>query len=498
MNTQHNSNLRQFSTLLLAAVMGSALTFGTYKAFEPKQSVLQVEHLDNTPTLQARYDGVPAGVTDFTAAAEKGMPSVVHIKSTQLSQQPTANQQNVPDPFRQFFGDDFFNQRGRSQGPQVGTGSGVIITADGYIVTNNHVVEGADDIEVGLSDNHTYKAEVIGTDPSTDLALIKIKAENLTPTVFANSDDVKVGEWVLAIGNPFNLNSTVTAGIVSAKARNINILHDQSAIESFIQTDAAVNPGNSGGALMNLNGSLIGINTAIASPTGAFAGYSFAVPTNIVRKVVEDLMQYGVVQRGYLGVMIRSLDNQIANDKGIKLTEGVYVDSLTASSAAAKAGVKAGDVIVKVDGHVIKTSSELQAAIGTRRPGDKVNLTVNRAGNEMDMAVELKNREGNTDVVKKDKSSIMNALGVELETLPASDLKKLGLDHGVRVNKLLPGKLRSETDMQEGFIITSVAGKKITKPEDLAEALADRSGGVMLEGVYPNYPKRTFYYAFGM
>lgn len=494
---ESNRNLRSFGTLLIAAVLGSALTFGAVRLIEKKAPVIQVAHSSGAPTVQTKY-GQPGGAgPDFTMAAEKAMPTVVHIKSTTARTAPQS-QRALPDPFRDFFGDGFSPFQPGPQGPQVGSGSGVIITADGYIVTNNHVVEGADDLEVSLNDNRTYKAEVVGLDPSTDLALIKVDADNLVPATFANSDDVRVGEWVLAIGNPFNLNSTVTAGIVSAKARNINILRDQSAIESFIQTDAAVNPGNSGGGLMNLNGELIGVNTAIASPTGAFAGYSFAVPANIVRKVVEDLMQFGVVQRGFLGVIIRSVDGNLAREKGLSVTEGVYVDSLAAGSSAAAAGIKKGDVILKVDGRQVHNSSELQAAIGTRRPGDKVLVTIQRNDKPQDISVVLKNRSGNTDVVKRDKTNVLELLGVELEALSREDLKKFGLENGVRIKKINAGKLRTETDVREGFIITSMAGKAVGSPEEVAAALENRSGGVMMEGIYPDYPRRSFYYAFGM
>ena len=347
----------------------------------PGLKTLRIEHISKTPvhgtvfTLNEEKELIPL---DFTAVAEQVMDAVVHIKSTQVVAQASPGPRGyrqLPDPFGDLFG-DFFRPHFRFEGPHpqipnpsVGTGSGVIINSEGYIVTNNHVIAGASDIEVTLHDNRTYKAKVIGTDPSTDLALIQIKEKNLPTLPLVNSDDVRVGEWVLAVGNPLNLNSTVTAGIVSAKSRNINILQDQYAIESFIQTDAAINPGNSGGALVNLQGGLIGINTAIASPTGAYAGYGFAVPSNLVSKVVEDLLKHGVVQRGYLGVSIRGVDGSLAREKDLVVTRGVYVDSVMDKSAADEAGIKAGDVIKEINGYSVTTAPQLLEIIGRYRPG---------------------------------------------------------------------------------------------------------------------------------
>ncbi|MEL7063382.1 MAG: trypsin-like peptidase domain-containing protein, partial [Bacteroidota bacterium] len=342
---------------VLAGAMGGALSLGIYTAFlSPEQPVIKIAHQTEVPVVSSRYTA-PMEQLDFTEPAATVMPAVVHITSTQLR---SKSNQQVPDIFKDFFGDNFGQGFEGRQRPSIGSGSGVIISDDGFIVTNNHVIDNADDIEVSLNDNRTYKAEVIGTDPSTDLALLKIEGEALPTLALANSDETKVGQWVLAIGNPFNLNSTVTAGIISAKGRNINILKDQAAIESFIQTDAAVNPGNSGGALVDLNGNLIGINTAIASPTGSYSGYSFAIPSNLMRKVVTDLMEYGTVQRGYLGVMIRSVDGNLAKDNDLTITEGVYIDSLIENSAAEKAGIKKGDVVVGVEGIRVKNAAELQ------------------------------------------------------------------------------------------------------------------------------------------
>ena len=496
-------DMKMIAMMVVAVVLGSMLTLGVYRQFETKQQVLRVEHTNQIPTLSSKYtDGGAIAPTNFTEAAEAVMPAVVHIKSTLLSARPTQGQYDqLPDMFRDFFGDEFFNDRRGQRGPQprVGSGSGVIISADGYIVTNNHVIDKADDIEVSLNDNRSYKAEVIGVDPSTDLALIKIDEGGLKHLSFGNSDDVKVGEWVLAIGNPFNLNSTVTAGIVSAKARNINILRDRSAIESFIQTDAAVNPGNSGGALVNLNGELIGINTAIASRTGSFAGYSFAVPTNLARKVIEDLLQHGVVQRAYLGVIIRDVNATLAKDKDLNVNQGIYVDSMMTNSAAAASGLEIGDVIVAVDGKKVNKASELQAAIGTHRPGDKVVLEVNRFGKNRNIDVILRNIDGNTDSIeRKEAPASTMALGAEFEEIDGDLADKLDIDGGVKVSRLEYGKLRKETNMREGFIITHVNGEKVKNIEDFENAMSKKKrGGVMLEGVYEDYPG-NYYYAFGL
>jgi Do/DeqQ family serine protease len=379
----------------------------------------------------------------------------------------------------------------------VGTGSGVIISEEGYIVTNNHVIAYADDIEVTLDDNRVFKAKVIGKDPSTDLALLQIRAGGLKPLPLVDSDEVKVGEWVLAVGNPFNLTSTVTAGIVSAKARNINILRDRSAIESFIQTDAAINPGNSGGALVNLRGGLVGISTAIASPTGAYAGYGFAIPANIVSKIVEDLMEYGMVQRGYLGLMIRDLDGNLSREKDLALTEGVYVDSIASNSAAGDAGVKVGDVITAIDDKEVNNSGSLLEIVGRKRPGDQLTLSVNRKGRDMEYEVILRNEEGETRLSDKKKTGVLETLGVALEEVESSKAKKLGIEGGLKIRELHAGKLKRHTDVREGFIITHVDGKAVRTLEEFLEMLEDKEGGVMIEGVYEDYPG-SYYYAFGM
>lgn len=487
-------NMKRTIGIFLAAVFGSLITLGVYAFFfDKEESVIRVEHSNSAPVASTKYNG-DTPLLDFTVAAERSMPAVVHIKSTSVGRgsQPSAG---IPDLFREFFGDP--NSQGGQPRPQVGSGSGVILTSDGYIVTNNHVIDRADDIEVILNDNRTFKAKIVGTDPSTDLALIQIDAEDLSPITVANSDEVKVGQWVLAVGNPFSLNSTATAGIVSAKARNINILRDQAAIESFIQTDAAVNPGNSGGALVNLNGELVGINTAIASPTGAYSGYAFAVPSNLMRKVIKDLMDYGTVQRGYLGVMIRDVDGNFAREEGLDVTEGVYVSDMMENSAAEDAGVETGDVIVAVNGNEVKSASELQAAVGTRRPGDKVTIVVDRDGKRKEIDVVLKNRSGNTKVVERAEASIFDMMGVELQPLSEEETRRLGIKGGVQITRLMRGKLSQQTDVREGFIITKINDEPVRDIDDVEEVLENRRGGVMLEGTYAEYPG-TYYYAFGM
>lgn len=503
--------MKKISSLIFAAVLGSAITLGAFKlVWKEDEKTVRIEHLETIPSKGVTYTVSEKGELaplSFTEAAEKVMPAVVHIKSTQ-SRRVAGPDSQSQDPFR-FFDDEFFERffgprmeqdNRRAPQPIVGAGSGVIINKQGYIVTNNHVIDNADDIEVTLNDNRSYKATVIGTDPTTDIALLKIDETNLVSLPMVDSDEIRVGEWVLAVGNPFNLNSTVTAGIVSAKGRSINILRTDYAIESFIQTDAAINPGNSGGALVNLQGGLVGINTAIASNTGSYAGYGFAVPANIVSKVVEDLLKHGVVQRGVLGVKISSVNNQLISERNLKLGgyEGVYVDTVLEKSAAEIAGLKQGDVILSVDDKNIRNASELIGLIGRHRPGDEVKLKINRDGKERDINVKLKNLQGNTEVIAKEvRSETLSLLGADFETVDNQTAKKMNIDGGVKVKKLNPGKLRKDTNMREGFVITKIDGEKVTSVDDLNKTLEGRSGGVMLEGIYPDI-QGVYYYAFGL
>ncbi|MEY3404807.1 MAG: hypothetical protein RL161_237 [Bacteroidota bacterium] len=495
--------MKQFASLVLAAILGSTATFFAFQYFGSSHSNVKIEHVEGAPIKNVGYTVDSNGALvplDFTDVAARVTKAVVHIKSTS----PARNiQRNQNDPWEFFFGPQGPMQRGPSQS----TGSGVIINEAGYIVTNNHVVQGADQVEVTFHDNRTLKAEVIGTDPDTDLAVLKVVAKDLTYLSFVNSDEAKVGEWVLAVGNPFNLNSTVTAGIISAKGRNINIINSNAepgengqpvgntAIESFIQTDAAINPGNSGGALVNLSGGLLGINTAIASQTGVYMGYGFAVPSNIVSKIVEDLLAYGTVQRGWLGIQVGSVNSAVAKEFELSVNEGAYVSGFADKSSAKEAGIKEGDVVVKLDDRDIKTSAALIEYIGRKRPGDKVNVTVDRKGKRLVIAVTLKNREGNVETIKREEKDAVASLGMDLEDLDAKVLKSLDLTNGVRVKSLENGKIARYTDMEKGFIITKVDDQPVKTAKEVNEILKKKKTGdlVTFSGVYADFPREYIY-----
>ncbi len=488
-------NSKTLLTLITVSVLSAVAAIGGYKALETETKhtiALQPEQpvrYANFTDANAVAAPIPAGL-DFTYAAGRSTPGVVHVTSTSTS----SNQgQQFIDPF------DFFGGGGRGMQPQprVASGSGVIISPDGYIVTNNHVISGADEVEVVLNDKQKYTAQVIGADPSTDIALLKIDAADLAFLPFANSDSVMVGQWVLAVGNPFNLESTVTAGIVSAKGRNINILEDNAAIESFIQTDAAVNPGNSGGALVNIQGQLIGVNTAIASPTGTFAGYSFAVPANLVRKVVGDLKEYGLVQRGFLGVTIRNVDVEQMKNLGLPDASGVFVNGVLEGSAADDAGLKPDDVIRAINGMQISTTSQLQETVAQFSPGDKLSVDYIRNGKLTSTTVTLKNKNLGLELLSKETMQVDDLLGVTFEELSEADKRELGIKAGVQVKKIHDGAIRRYTEMREGFIITRIDREPVTSQKRMVEILKSKKGGVMLEGVYPDR-NGTFYYAFGM
>lgn len=465
-------------------------------------------------SLDASYQNVrlvnintPSGIeTDFTIAAENSVNAVVHIASKSLKK--TTNQVDI---FEYFFGN-----RGQEipqqQQPQVGYGSGVIISPDGYIVTNNHVVEGADEISVTLNERKTYSAKVVGADPNTDIALIKIDAQNLPVISFGNSDNLKVGEWVLAVGNPMNLASTVTAGIVSAKARNLGIIANEGndnpfqnqkpssksnlSIESFIQTDAAVNPGNSGGALVNLRGELVGINTAIISPTGSFTGYSFAIPVNLVAKVVADIKQFGTVQRAMLGVTIRDINSEMAKEKNISVQDGVYVEDVADHSGAMEAGIKKGDIITKINDLKVNTASELQEQVGLHRPGDMVELTVKHGGGkDLVYKVKLRNLEGGTTAVK---SAGVESLGAAFSELSSSEKKNLNISYGVQVSGVTDGKFK-QAGIRKGYIILKINDVHIQSVSQVEDAIRDvqrnanvDDRGLFIVGMYPN-GKITYY-----
>ena len=451
----------------------------------------------------AAATAVPAQPVDLTYAAEKSLPSVVHILSTKNSKVQTVEVEN--DPFSDFFSDPFGffgnpqgnggKQRRSVRTPkQQGSGSGVIISADGYIVTNNHVVADADELTVTLNDNKEYSARIIGTDKASDLALIKIDGKNLPAITIANSDDIKVGEWVLAVGNPFNLTNTVTAGIVSAKARSLY----QNGVESFIQTDAAINPGNSGGALVNTRGELIGINAMLYSQTGSFSGYGFAIPTSIMNKVVADLKQYGTVQRALIGIQGQDVKNYVdtKKDKGedidLGTMEGIYVAKVTEESAAEEAGMKEGDVITAIDGKPVNKMAELQEVLAKKRPGDKVTVTYLRDKKKATKTVTLKNEKGNTQVVKK---ADLDVLGGNFRAITNAQKEQLNIGYGLEVLKVNSGRLKT-AGITKGFIIQRVNDNAVKTIDDLQNAVKEASTSkdpvLYIQGVYPTGKKAYF------
>lgn len=453
-------------------------------------------------TASARFASAPSGATqgilpDFTTAAEQGAEAVVSIENRQKY---TVRQYSNPfgggggfDPFEFFFGPQ---QEGSGQQQQQSQprqqerrsgGSGVIISADGYIVSNNHVVENADELVVTLHDGTTYKATLVGTDPSTDIALLKIDAKGLKTIPFGNSEDLRLGEWVLAIGNPYGLTSTVTAGIVSAKGRSLGVLPSQMGIESFIQTDAAVNPGNSGGALITTEGNLIGINTVIKSPTGAYAGYSFAVPSSIVRKVVTDLREYGVVQRAMLGISFQAVTpdwvERFGEEKGITETGGMYIAEVVPDGAAEAAGIKAGDVLTHIGGKAMNTTADVQETIAKLRPNDRIKVTVKRNGSVKEYDVTLRNRAGKTELVKKDDVNLVEELGATFREVSDKQKKELRIRGGIQVVSLKEGGLLAKSRVQRGYIITAINDTPITSVSDL-NRITDKVQSI--DGIYPD------------
>ncbi|WP_192823311.1 Do family serine endopeptidase [Rufibacter sp. LB8] len=492
-----------FLGLMLSAMVGGGVAVGSYKLLDDdrptSESTLPNTNVRYTSVMRDSKVIVPEGL-NFVTSAELVTPAVVHV-TTEYKVQARRMPNDIHPFFRDFFGEEGMEgyQRQR-QSPAQGSGSGVIIASNGYIVTNNHVIDRADKIKVVLDDKRTYEATLVGTDPNTDIALLKINADNLPALRYGNSDNVRVGEWVLAVGNPFNLNSTVTAGIVSAKGRNVGILQEsagQYSVESFIQTDAAVNPGNSGGALVNLNGDLIGINTAIASQTGTFAGYSFAVPSSIVSKVVDDLLKYGEVQRALLGVSMQEVTADLAKEKNLKTLNGVFVYQMPDESAAKAAGIEVGDVITQINGVKVNTGSQLQEQVTRYRPGDKVKVTFLRGGSEKTANVTLRNAAGNTEIVKRDPNSTKSLTidGAKFEAASKQELNKLDITGGVRVSGVEKSQF-AETGMKDGFIITSIDRNPTNTPEDVQKILkGTRKGGLLIEGVYPD--GRRAYYAIG-
>lgn len=466
------------------------------ESYQPQEQVAQLVNARTVPTIE----------TDFTRAAEQTIHTVVHIASKTMK----SSGRSSIDIFEYFFGyRDDYRQTPR---PQTGIGSGVIISSDGYIVTNNHVIDKADEISVTLNDRRNYMAKVIGSDPSTDIALIKIEEKGLPFIKFGNSDDLKVGEWVLAVGNPLNLTSTVTAGIVSAKGRDIGILKSNNqniiqqgraqsslGIESFIQTDAAVNPGNSGGALVNTSGELVGINTAIISSSGAFSGYSFAVPVSIVKKVVTDIKEYGSVQRAMLGVTIADITSELAKEKKIDLTEGVYIVGVGERSGAMDAGMKEGDVVIAVNGEKVSRAAELQEKVSRHRPGDKVTLTVIRAKKQMKMDVILRNLQGSTALTKEVGIEVLGAVFDELST---NTKRQLNISYGIQVSGLTDGKLK-DASVRKGFIILKVNDNRVESVSDFEQIVQNvqkhagfGEAALFIVGIYPT--GKVAYYAIDL
>ncbi|MBZ4033136.1 trypsin-like peptidase domain-containing protein [Flavobacterium sp. 17A] len=447
--------MKRFSSLFLVSLLSGAITLGAYKLlFESNNSFFGKGNSVVTlaPNSYGKNVGLGAETVDFTEAADKTIHTVVHVKNV--------SRRTVSNPMLEFF----YGYGGQQQQEQVGTGSGVIISEDGYIVTNNHVIKDATDIEITLNNKKSYKAKLIGTDSKMDIALLKINADEKLPyTAFANSDTVKVGEWVLAVGNPYNLTSTVTAGIVSAKARNL----DQSGIQSFIQTDAAVNPGNSGGALVNARGELIGINTMISSMTGSYVGYSFAVPSNIARKIIEDIMEYGNVQRGILGVEGGELNSTASKELGITETQGFYINRVSKNSGAEKAGLAKGDIIVKLDEQNISTYADLSGYINTKRPNDVVKVTYIKDGKTKTVPVTLSKNEFYSAEVK----------GIELENIDAADKKKFRIDYGVKIKNITNENLMQYQNELLGNIILSIDNVKATNVETVSKLLSKKDEG---------------------
>ncbi|NVK05344.1 MAG: Do family serine endopeptidase [Flavobacteriia bacterium] len=478
-------NTKQILATFAIAAAGGVMAVVGYEQFTEHTPQVLIQESNTTPSIRTA-NGAPLQWDSFSDAAESAVNSVVHVKTS-------VEQGYYMSPFRGFnFG------RGNMT-PRIveGAGSGVILSEDGYIVTNNHVVQNARSVKVMLNDNREFTAEVVGTDPTTDIAVLKIEADDLTPLPFANSDDIRLGQWVLAVGNPFNLTSTVTAGIVSAKGRNINIIDEKSAIESFIQTDAAVNPGNSGGALVNVNGDLVGINTAISTHTGSFEGYSFAIPSNLAQKVVSDIIEYGRVQRAYLGVNITNVTPELSAQLGLEATSGVYIADVVEGSAAQDAGLERGDIITRINNRTVSRTSELLEVVGSKRPGDDVQLTVDRDGEANVFSLTLTNERGNTDLVRAEGEMISSNLGAQFEGLTDQQKMQLKLRNGVVVRDPGNGQL-AKAGVPRGFIISKINNERVDSEEDIT-AIISKLGpgdGILIQGYRTN--GQPDFFAFGL
>jgi serine protease Do len=439
--------MKNLGSLFIVSLMSGAVTLGAYKIIENRKNESD-SIITTSPNYNKNVSYKGAESIDFTIGAEKAIHSVVHVKNVSV--------RTYTDPWA-----SFFYGGGTQQHEQIGTGSGVIVSEDGYIVTNNHVIQDANELEVTLNNNKAYKAKLIGTDSKMDIALLKIDADEKLPfIVFGNSDNIKVGEWVLAVGNPYQLNSTVTAGIISAKARNL----DKASIQSFIQTDAAVNPGNSGGALVNTNGELIGINTMISSPTGSYAGYSFAVPANITKKIIEDLMKFGNVQRGILGVEGGELNAEASKKLGVNQTEGFYINKVNKNSGAEKVGIEKGDIIVKIDDQKITSSAEMASVINTKRPNDIVKVTLLRDGKNLALNVPLTKKE----------LIAYEFNGIEFEELDANDKKRFNLKSGIKIKQVTNADFKEYAEYLKGSIVTQVDNMRAVDMESVSAYLAKK------------------------
>ena len=482
--------MKQLIKTATVALFGGFVALGSYIAFfentntngalEPKAE-FKLTNYASSPSM-------PLESIDFVEASNKSLDAVVHVKTVSVAQQ-------YYNPWSRYFGGDPYSSK-----QQRASGSGVIISDDGFIVTNNHVIENAETIEITTNDNQTFEATLVGRDPGTDIALLKVKGEGLPSIILGDSDALQVGEWVLAVGNPFNLTSTVTAGIVSAKARNINILdYDPGSetfpLESFIQTDAAVNPGNSGGALVNGRGELIGINTAIASKTGSYSGYSFAVPVSIVKKVTADLLEFGKVQRAYIGVSISNIDPDLREIEGIEVSEGAYVRGLLEGGAAEQAGIVEGDIIISVEDFPVRSVTELQEQVGKHRPGDQIKVEILRGKEKRSLEVLLRDRYGNTELKKRSEEELNMIFGAKFEVLSDQEKSSLKVVNGVKIMDIGEGKFR-RAGLKEGFIITHIDKQPVESPEDIKRILNAKSGGVLVEGFHQN--GMPDYYGFGV
>ncbi len=467
--------MKTFWIALIASMLSAIFAVGLYRMIDTPKEIIIKE------TIPARYTNytdellsgksprryISSSPTNFIAAASNATPAVVNIKSSK--------------------GGDYF-----WESLSASTGSGVIISPNGYIVTNNHVIEEGKVFRVTLHDKREFNAKLVGTDPSTDLALLKINSAELPFLPFGNSDSLQTGEWVLAVGNPFNLESTVTAGIVSAKGRNISILEDAYSIESFIQTDAAVNPGNSGGALVNTNGELIGINTAIITRSGKYEGYSFAIPADLVKKVIRDIRDFGVVQRGILGVSIAAVTDNTAKKLNLKNVEGVLITKVTESGGAADAGMKEDDVVISINNVSTSTMPELQEQVARYRPGNKIKVGFIRSGVKKTTTIVLKNRGNTTELVNARKGKVLEDLGFELRNLTKAEQKRLQTT-GVYVKSIYKNSLIEETNMELGFIITSINERQVESIDEVLAAIGNKNGLVMLGGVYEEYDGEYYY-----